>query len=58
MIGKKGQTNQHQIREGTRENITVVVSIAADGSSIPPAVIFKGQAFLPQWKQDNPLNAS
>ena len=42
----------------TRENITVVVSIAADGSSIPPAVIFKGQAFLPQWKQDNPLNAS
>ena len=58
VIGKKGQTNQHQIREGTRENITVVVSIAADGSSIPPAVIFKGQAFLPQWKQDNPLNAS
>jgi hypothetical protein len=58
VIGKKGQTNQHQTCNGTRENITVIVSIAADGTSIPPAVIYKGQAFLPQWNQDNPLKAS
>jgi hypothetical protein len=58
VIGKRGQTNQHQTREGTRENITIMVTIAADGSSIPPTVIYKGQAFLAQWKQDNPLHAS
>jgi hypothetical protein len=58
VIGKKGKSIQHQTREGTRENITVIVNIAADGSSVPPAVIYKGQAFLASWEQDNPLQAS
>lgn len=58
VIGKKGRNLQHQTHEGTRENITVIVNIAADGSSVPPAVIFKGMAFLASWEQDNPLQAS
>ena len=58
VIGMKGKNVQHQTREGSRENITVIVNIAADGSSVPPAVIFKGQAFLASWEQDNPLKAS
>src|SRR5712672_433413 len=49
---------QHQQRSGERENITVIVTICADGTSLPPAVIFKGENFQSSWKQDNPLHAS
>ncbi|RDB27179.1 hypothetical protein Hypma_004386 [Hypsizygus marmoreus] len=48
----------HQQRGGGRENITVMVTICADSTSIPPAVIFKGEGYQASWKQDNPLNAS
>lgn len=58
VIGTKGKTTQHQTREGNRENITAIVTICADGSSIPPAIIFKGQSFLVSWQQENPLGAS
>jgi hypothetical protein len=34
---------QYQQRDGNRENITVLVTICADGTSISPAVIYKGQ---------------
>ncbi|KZP28033.1 CENP-B protein, partial [Athelia psychrophila] len=57
VIGTKGKKVQHQQRDGNRENITVIVSICADGTSLPPAVIFKGLAFQLKWEQDNPLNA-
>lgn len=58
VIGRKGRKIQHQQRNGSRETITVIPAICADGSTIPPAVIYKGQAFNVKWKQDNPLNAS
>lgn len=58
VIGSKGKKVQHQQRSGTRETITVIPTICADGTSIPPAVIFKGEAFQVKWRQDNPLNAS
>lgn len=58
VIGRRGKTVQHQQRDGNRENITVLVTICADGTSIPPAVIFKGKAFLVKWLQDNPTKAS
>ena len=48
------------ISNGTEivENITVIVTICADGTSLPPAVLFKGQAFQVKWAQDNPTKAS
>ncbi|KAI9058893.1 CENP-B protein, partial [Trametes sanguinea] len=58
VIGKAGKSIQHQVRGGNRENITVIPTICADGSSIPPLVIFKGKAFQVKWLQDNPLDAS
>ena len=58
VIGPAGQKVQHQQGSGERENITVLVTICADGTSIPPAVIYKGEAYQTSWKQDNPLNAS
>ncbi|KZP14784.1 DDE-domain-containing protein, partial [Athelia psychrophila] len=45
VIGGANKKVQHQTRGGTRENTTVIVTIGADGSSLPPAVIFKGQAY-------------
>ena len=38
------------------ETITVLVIIYADGSTIPPLVIFQGQTFFCKWGMDNPLN--
>ena len=57
IIGPTGKKVQHQQRSGDRENITVIVTICADGTSLPPAVIFKGESFQTSWRQDNPLNA-
>jgi len=58
VYGDPAKKFQHQQRSGGRENITVIITICADGTSLPPAVIFKGENFQTSWKQDNPLNAS
>jgi hypothetical protein len=57
VIGPAGVKIQHQQRSGTRENITVLPTICADGTSIAPTVIYKGEAFQTKWLQDNPLDA-
>jgi len=57
VIGPAGKSVQHRQEDGSRENTTVIVTICADGTSIPPAVIFKGQAFQVKWDQNNPANA-
>lgn len=57
VIGAAGKRIQHQQKTGNRENITVMVTICADGTSVPPAVIFKGSKYLVKWKQENPTNA-
>lgn len=56
--GRRKPGPQYQQRGGTRDNITVVVTICADGTSTPPAVIFKGSGYQTKWGDDNPLNAS
>ncbi len=58
VLGPVGQKVQYQQRSGERENITVITTICADGTAIPPAVIFKAQAYQVKWKQNNPLKAS
>jgi hypothetical protein len=58
VIGPTGIKTQYQQRDGSRETITVMVTICADGSSIAPTVIFKGHTFTTKWNQENPLNAS
>ncbi|EIN03598.1 CENP-B protein, partial [Punctularia strigosozonata HHB-11173 SS5] len=45
VIGAAGTYHQHQQRSGGRENMTVIVTICADGTAGPPAVIFKGKAY-------------
>ena len=57
VIGPARIKIQHQQRSGTRENITVLPTICADGTSLAPTVIYKGEAFQTKWLQENPLDA-
>ncbi|KIJ89902.1 hypothetical protein K443DRAFT_117377, partial [Laccaria amethystina LaAM-08-1] len=45
VIGARGKKTQHQQSDGGRENTTVIVTICTDGSSLKPAVIYKGQSY-------------
>ncbi|KIK76196.1 hypothetical protein PAXRUDRAFT_18381 [Paxillus rubicundulus Ve08.2h10] len=57
-IGSKTRSGpQYQQHTGSRENITIIVSICADGTAEPPTIILKGNAYQVKWKQDNPANA-
>ena len=58
VIGPAKQKTQHLQRDGNRENITVMVTICADGTDIPPTVIYKGKSFATTWHDKNTLNAS
>jgi hypothetical protein len=58
VFAEQGKGAPYQQRAGTRENITVIVTICANGTSTPPAIIFKGSAYQVKWSQNNPLNAS
>jgi hypothetical protein len=50
---------RHSINRGgaDRENVTVVVTICADGTTVRPLVIFKGKNLQSSWNQDNAANA-
>jgi hypothetical protein len=58
VMGSRKPGPQYQQRDGNRENVTVIVTICADGTSTPPAVIFKGQGYQVKWKQNNPADAA
>ena len=45
--------NQFQAQPGRQEWVTVVECICADGTSIPPYVIFKGKDLNIKWIPDN-----
>jgi hypothetical protein len=58
VMGSRKPGPQYQQHDGNRENITVIVTVCADGMSTPPAVIFKGQGYQVKWKQNNPADAA
>ncbi|KAF9440066.1 DDE-domain-containing protein [Macrolepiota fuliginosa MF-IS2] len=58
IIGKTGKKVQYQQQGDLHKNITVLVTIGADGSVLSPAVLYTGKGYLVKWKQDNPANAS
>ncbi|KIJ09217.1 hypothetical protein PAXINDRAFT_50150, partial [Paxillus involutus ATCC 200175] len=43
VIGPARKKRQHQQCNGNCENITIMVTICADGAAIPPTLIYKGQ---------------
>ncbi len=48
---------QHTVEDGNCENVTVMCTVCADGTALPPVIIFKGQYFLEKWCQNNLINA-
>jgi hypothetical protein len=57
VVGARGTKTQHKQGGADRENITAVVTICADGSSIRPLLIFKGKNIKESWIAGNDVNA-
>ncbi|KAF8805870.1 hypothetical protein BYT27DRAFT_7212612 [Phlegmacium glaucopus] len=57
VIGAKGKKIQYQQQAGSRETMMVLLTIGANGTALPPRVIFTGKGYLVKWKQDNPVKA-
>lgn len=54
-VGKRAAKTQ---RGGSKENVTVMATICADGTNVPPVVIFKGQYLLDKWVRNNPIKSA
>ncbi|EIM86985.1 uncharacterized protein STEHIDRAFT_57000 [Stereum hirsutum FP-91666 SS1] len=57
VIGKRGTKNTYQLSGEGRTSLMVMAPICADGSYLPPTVIFKGKRMLKKWRDNNPLPA-
>ncbi|KAJ3499049.1 hypothetical protein NLJ89_g10141 [Agrocybe chaxingu] len=53
VVGRRGSKIQHKAGSANQENITVLVTICANGTALKPTVIFKGQRILAKWTQGN-----
>lgn len=58
VVGRRGIKGQHKIGSANRENVTVLVTICANGTALKPTIIFKGQRFQANWMKNNVSNAS
>ena len=44
---------QHKQGGADRENVTAIVTICANGTTLCPTIIFKGQNFMSKWAANN-----
>jgi hypothetical protein len=58
VAGRRGTKVQHKQGGGDRENVTVIITICADGTVLKPAIIYKGKNFMRKWCNNNIANAS
>ena len=58
VIGPAKAKSVKRQRNGSKEMVTVMACICADGSNVPPVIIYAGQYFLEKWKQKNPIDAA
>lgn len=49
VIGRRGTKGQHRQGGADKENVTAVVTICADGTALPPTVIFKAKNMQSSW---------
>lgn len=56
VVGERGKRNMYAQRSGTRELVTSMVTICADGTRLKEMIIFKGKNTLRKWGEDNPGN--
>jgi len=53
----KSQKTAYQVENGNRELVTIIETVCADGTTIPPSVIFQGKKRNLEWGRNNPANA-
>jgi hypothetical protein len=53
VVGQRGTKTQHKQGGADRENVTVLVTIRADGSALSLIIIYKGQNFMVKWGENN-----
>ena len=58
VVGRRGAKLQHKAGSANRENVTVLVTICADGTALKPTIVFKGQHILKKWGENNISEAS
>jgi hypothetical protein len=58
VVGARGTKTQHSQGGASRENVTAIVTICADGTTLKPTIIYKGQNFMRKWADDNASHAS
>lgn len=58
VLGRRGTKTQHKQGNANRENVTAIVTICGDGSTLKPTIIFKGKNFMSKWGQNNVSDAS
>ncbi len=59
VVGPTGLRGQHRLRDGTRESLTMMCTICANGTvSLPPTVIFRGVRFQSKWDKVNTMKCS
>lgn len=57
VVGARGTKTQHKQGGADRENVTGVVTICADGTTIKPLLIFKGKNMKEAWAGGNSIGA-
>ena len=58
VVAGKGKSTQYEQGGSTRETITVLATICADGSTLQPNIIFKATRISPEWFESNTANAT
>ena len=53
VVGARGTRTQHKVGGADRENVTALVTICADGTSLRPTIIFKGKNIMSKWTENN-----
>ncbi|VDC03599.1 unnamed protein product [Peniophora sp. CBMAI 1063] len=58
VVGRAGMKQVHKQGGGNKDSTTVIAAIGADGTALPPTVIFKGKGLQTSWVKDNVAGAS
>lgn len=58
VIGRRGARTSYKQGGADRENVTAIVTICADGTTLTPTIIFKGKNFMKKWGDNNVADAS
>lgn len=57
VVGTIGKKRQYKQGNASRENVTVLVTICADGSTLTPLIVYKAHSLQSRWTKENIANA-